>query len=214
MDPVGRYLLIRAQGDSAWVVALGNERLIGAIQTAWRTDLPFIAVDGSIVVAEGGDAAFVDAATLRVTRRVPGGAADFWYPFRWAGFRQQDPIGGPLALDSLTDSTIARADTSIANAASAGGVGTDSGRAAVDTAAPRLVGGYIVSFAALLSEERARETAERIRVGDERPRVQPTPRDGSTIYRVILGPYPTRDDAERVGRSSGQPYWVYEAQPE
>jgi cell division septation protein DedD len=70
-----------------------------------------------------------------------------------------------------------------------------------------------VSFAALLSEERARETANQIRVGDERPRVQPTPRDGSTIYRVILGPYPTRDQAEQVGRASGQPYWVYEAQP-
>jgi cell division septation protein DedD len=73
--------------------------------------------------------------------------------------------------------------------------------------------GYIVSFAALLSEERARETAEQIRVDGEKPRVQPTPRDGSMIYRVILGPYPTREQAERVGRSSGQPYWVYEAQP-
>jgi hypothetical protein len=30
-----------------------------------------------------------------------------------------------------------------------------------------------------LSEERAQETAERIRVGEERARVQPTPRDGS-----------------------------------
>jgi hypothetical protein len=213
MDPVGRYLLVRAaQGDSAWVVALGNERLIGTIRTAWRTDLPFVGADGSIVAAEARDAAVVEASTLRVTGRVPGGAGDFWYPFRWAGFRQAEPLG-TLALDSLTDSTIARADTSIANAAS-GGAGADSTRVLGDTAKLRPTGGYIVSFAALLSEERAQETAERIRVGEERARVQPTPRDGSTIYRVILGPYPTRDDAERIGRSSGQPYWVYEAQPE
>jgi hypothetical protein len=215
MDPVGRYLLVRAAtGDSAWVVALANDRLIGTVQTAWRTDLPFVGLDGSIVTAVGGDAAVVDASTLRVTHRAPGGAGDFWYPFRWAGFRQQDPLGGPLATDSAqTDSTLAGADTSIANAASAGAVRPDSAVARADTV-PRPAGvGYIVSFAALLSEERARETAAQIKVGDERPRVQPTPRDGSTIYRVILGPYPTREDAERVGRSSGQPYWIYEAQP-
>jgi sporulation related protein len=215
MDPVGRYLLVRAaKGDSAWVVALGNDRLIGAVQTAWRTDLPFVGLDGSIVAADGRDAAIVDASTLRITHRVPGGAGDFWYPFRWAGFRQQDPLGGPLAADSArSDSTVAHADTSVANAAAAGGVRPDSTVARADTAPRRANVGYVVSFAALLSEERARQTAEQIRVGDERPRVQPTPRDGSTIYRVILGPYPSRDHAERVGRASGQPYWVYEAQP-
>jgi hypothetical protein len=215
MDPVGRYLLVRAaEGDSAWVVALGNDRLIGTVRTAWRADLPFVGLDGSIVTAVDRDAAVVDASTLRVTHRVPGGAGDFWYPFRWAGFRQQEPLGGPLGADSARgDSALAHADTSIANAASTGGVRPDSGLARVDTAPRHAAVGYIVSFAALLSEERARETAEQIRVGDERPRVQPTPRDGSTIYRVILGPYPSRDHAERVGRASGQPYWVYEAQP-
>jgi hypothetical protein len=215
MDPVGRYLLVRAaEGDSAWVVALGTDRLIGALQTVWRTDLPFVGLDGAIVTAVGRDAAVVDAATLRITHRVPDGAGDFWYPFRWAGFRQQEALGGPLAADSVrSDSTLAHADTSIANAASAGGVGPDTAVARVDTGPPPTTGGYVVSFAALLSEDRARETAAQIRVGDERPRVQPTPRDGSTIYRVILGPYPSRDHAERVGRASGQPYWVYEAQP-
>jgi hypothetical protein len=215
MDPVGRYLLVRAaESDSAWVVALGNDRLVGTVPTGWRADLPFVGLDGSIVTAVGRDAALVDAATLRVTHRVAEGAADFWYPFRWAGFRQQELAGAPLAADSVRgDSTGAHADTSIANAASAGGVTSDSALAPSDTAPQRPTAGYIVSFAALLSEERARETAQHIRVGDERPRVQPTPRDGSTIYRVILGPYPSRDHAERVGRASGQPYWVYEAQP-
>jgi hypothetical protein len=214
MDPVGRYLLVRsADSDSAWVVALANDRLVGVIATVWRSDLPFVGQDGSIVTTVGRDAVVVDGSTLRVTRTIPSGAADFWYPFRWAGFRQHDPLGGPVASDSAgRDSTLANVDTSIANAASA--ATSDSAGARPDSAAPQQpVGGYVVSFAALLSEERARETAEQIRVGDEKPRVQPTPRDGSTIYRVILGPYPSREHADRVGRASGQPYWVYEAQP-
>ena len=215
MDPVGRYLLIRAgDTDSAWVVALANDQLIGAVRSAWRSDLPFVGLDGSIVTAAGRDAAVVDGATLRVTRTIPGGAADYWYPFRWAGFRQQEALGGPLATaDSARRDSSLTADSSIANAASSGGVRPDSAVGQADTARQAATTGYVVSFAALLSEERARETAEQIRVEGEKPRVQPTPRDGSTIYRVVLGPYPTRDQADRVGRASGQPYWVYEAHP-
>jgi hypothetical protein len=217
MDPVGRYLLVRAAtGDSAWVIAIGNDRLVGAVRTAWRTDLPAVAADGAILAAAGRDVAIVDGATLRAVRQVPGGAGDFWYLFRWAGFRpttEANAATGAGADSTARDSTAARADTSVANAASAGGTPADSAAARVDTARRPATSGWIVSFAALLSEDRARETANQIRVGDERPRVQPTPRDGSTIYRVILGPYATREQAEQVGRSSGQPYWVYEAQP-
>ena len=216
MDPVGRYLLVRAaDADSAWVVAIGTDRLIGSVPTTWRSDLPFVGVDGSIVTAVGRDAALVEGATLRVARRVPGGAADFWYPFQWSGFRP-GPGGdaSQLATDSArVDSAVANADTSVANAASAGAVSADPTASDAEGASRPIASGYIVSFAALLSEERARETAAQIRVGDERARVQPTPRDGSTIYRVVLGPYADREQAERVGRASGQPYWVYEAQP-
>ena len=28
-------------------------------------------------------------------------------------------------------------------------------------------------------------------------------------YRVVLGPYPTRDQAEAIGRKLGRPYWIY-----
>ena len=70
-----------------------------------------------------------------------------------------------------------------------------------------------MSFAAFLLEDRARELAARIRVGGATARVITTVRDGTTIYRVVLGPYPTRDEADRAGRESGQSYWVYEGMP-
>jgi len=64
-----------------------------------------------------------------------------------------------------------------------------------------------------LSEQRARELAGQIKVHGQSPRVVPTDRDGTTVYRVLLGPYPTREEAERAGRESGQDYWVYKSAP-
>jgi cell division septation protein DedD len=75
------------------------------------------------------------------------------------------------------------------------------------------VAGYTVSFAALLVADKARELAASIRVGNENARVVTGVRDGSTIYRVVLGPYPTREEAERIGRESKQSYWIYEGGP-
>jgi len=33
-------------------------------------------------------------------------------------------------------------------------------------------------------------------------------------YRVVLGPYPTREVAEGIGRKLGRPYWIYQPQPQ
>jgi len=36
---------------------------------------------------------------------------------------------------------------------------------------------------------------------------------GVTVYRVVLGPYATRDEAERIGRASGLSYYVMLGSP-
>jgi cell division septation protein DedD len=102
---------------------------------------------------------------------------------------------------AANDSTAPRADSGAAHVP-----------AAQDTA-PKRSPGFTVSFAALLVPERARELAAQIRVGSENARVITAMRDGSAIYRVVLGPYPTREEADRVGRESKQSYWVYEGGP-
>jgi hypothetical protein len=211
IDPLGRYLLVRAaKADSVWIIAIGTDRLVGTVPSTWRSDLPFVAPDGSVAIAHGRDVAFVDGQTLREKRRVDQGATDFWYGFAWSGFRPRaasldQPVRFPGA--DTTDTT--------------GHPVTDSTRQQVavqpgrDTATPPppTGRGWIVSFAALLNEEKARELAATIHVHNETARVLATPREGQVIYRVVLGPYPTRDEAERAGRDSKQNYWVYEATP-
>ena len=70
-----------------------------------------------------------------------------------------------------------------------------------------------MSFAALLSEERARDLANGVHVGAQTARVVSSVRSGATIYRVVLGPYSSRREADKVGRASGQTYWVYQGVP-
>ena len=210
VDALGRYLLARPEGsDSVLVIALGTNRVVGAVATSWREDLPFVATDGGIALAQGPDVIVVDAETLKPTIRVRNGAADFWYAFRWTGFRPRDarldtPVefGGPPV-----DSTRTPADSTARAADSA-----STPPPAKDTVARR-GGGFTVSFAALLVPDKARDLAAQIRVGNESARVVTAVRDGSTIYRVVLGPYPTRDEAERVGRESKQSFWIYEGGP-
>lgn len=209
VDALGRYLLARPEGtDSALVIALGTNRVVGAVATTWREDLPFVAPDGGIAVAQGADVIIVDAETLRSTKRVEGGAADFWYAFRWTGFRPRDArLDRPVEFGAR-DSTAPARDSSVVVTDSAAPPPTPPRDTAVRTAT-----GYTVSFAALLVADKARELAAQIRVGTDNARVVVATRDGSTIYRVVMGPYASREEAERVGRESKQSFWVYEGGP-
>lgn len=208
IDPLGRYLLVRApKGDSVWVVAVGTDRIVGSVRSAWRGDLPFVAPDGAIALAQGADVVFVDGQTQRERTRVPGGASEFWFGFQWSGFRARS-----VATEQPVDSA-ARDSTDSTRVRSAQAAAADTGRRQPAIVADTTPRGFVVSFAALLSEQRARDLASQIRVRGQGARVVAAEREGTTIYRVVLGPYSTRDEAERVGKESGQTYWIYEGTP-
>jgi cell division septation protein DedD len=243
MDPLGRYVLARAaKGDSAWVVAVGTARVIGSVATEWRDDLPMVAPDGAIFVAQGSDVAIIDGETMRPRSTLQNGARDFWHLIVWNGFR---PRSGELdqpvtfadsdsaaARDSTDSVTVTppRPKPDTANGLAVGGqttAGPPRGaiprpappRIPVDTASARPAApattphGWIVSFAAFVSEQPARQRAAAITVEGQRARVVTGQTNGTTIYRVILGPYSTKVDAERVGRESRESFWVYEGNP-
>jgi hypothetical protein len=213
MDPIGRYLLVEVQGaDSALVIALGNNALVGAVASTWRADLPFVAPDGSIALAQGKDVVLVDGGTLRPAARVRDGGGDFWYAFRWTGFRPRDatldqPVYFPVTIDTTTSLD------SLSAADSASAVPPVTSTVIPRDTSTRRSNGFTVSFAALLAGDKARELAGRIHVGSESARVVTVMREGQPIYRVVLGPYPTREEADRVGRESRQSYWIYEGGP-
>jgi len=133
MDPLGRYLLARpAKGDSAWVIAVGSQRVLGAVATAWLGDLPAVAPDGRIALASGNDVRFVDGETFQSNLTVRNGAKDFWTFVSWNGFRPRDAsLDTPVHFDSVSTAPVGSPGDTIADPAGAfAGANPDQGTAA------------------------------------------------------------------------------------
>ena len=221
MDPLGRYLLARfPQQDSAWVIAIGTNTLLGAVPTRWESDLPAVTPDGRLALLGAKDVTFADPQKPDTKSTIAGGAKDYWYFFAWDGFRPRaqgldQPVTFPSdsgPTDSLTaSSTLPTAGASPPPAAA------DTSRAPTAPVTPGAVrpasSGFVVSFASLLSEEKAQQVASAIKVNGAPAHVVFTTTAGSPIYRVVMGPYLTRGEADRIGRASKREYWIYEGSP-
>ena len=234
MDPLGRYLLVRpVHGDSAWVVAVGSQRVVGAVATGWRNDLPFVAPDGQIALAAGSDVRFVDAETFRTGATIKGGAKDFWALVSWNGFRPRAAsLDAPVHFEGAmydstarggpADSTVdpggafsgARPDAPATPPPNAGPSRPNAGPSLPGAAAPAapVSRGFFVSLASHTDDMGARADARSVIVDGQPAHVATSPVGGKTLYRVVLGPYPTRAAAERAGSLAARPFWIYEAQ--
>ncbi len=136
MDPLGRYVVVRpARGDSAWVVAIGTDRVVGATRADWRDDLPLVFPDGAVAAAVGPDVVIVDGETLRPRRTVAGGAADLWHVVLWNGFRPRAGATAPTVARRDTSAEAApKGDTTVVDSPAVSG--TDSGGAYPDSIHP------------------------------------------------------------------------------
>lgn len=201
VDPFGRYVLVRpATGDSVWVLSVGTDKVVQTVRSTWRGDLPFVTVDGSIAVIDGKDVVF----TGPTQRRVANGASDFWYAFVWNGLRPR-----AAALDSMRPFP-SDSDTTQKTAPA---TAVDTVVAPPPPKPDSTKAGFTVSFAVLLDEAKARDEASKISVNGQTARVVTGITAGTTVYRVILGPFPTRDDAERAGHAANHSYFVYAGTP-
>jgi hypothetical protein len=213
MDALGRYLLARFPSqDSAWVIAIGTNMLLGAVPTRWESDLPAITPDGRIALLGAKDVTLVDPQKLDVHSTVTGGARDYWYFFAWDGFRPRaQGLDQPVTFPSDGAPFDSLAASSTESGIVQPPVGTDS--AVTTQTPPTAAPGFIVSYAALLSEDKAQQVASAIQVGGTQAHVLPTTTGGSPIFRVVMGPFSTRQEAERIGRASRREYWIYEGSP-
>lgn len=241
MDTYGRYVLARIAGDSVIVVSVPLARVVSTLASEWRSDLPAVTIDGSVLTVRRSDVLAIDPATGARRARIDNGALDQWLLVSWDGFRPRDStLDAPVtfattspadsaaqaeAVDSTLSARIAAMTKAQLDSVSRATPPPTPPPAAAPptktavTPPPRARAAdtahtFTVSFASVESERTARLLAQRIRVDGKHPRVVAnTSGNGVTIYRVVLGPFATRAAAEAAGKSSGVAYWVFAGMP-
>jgi hypothetical protein len=226
MDPLGRTLLARGAADTVFAISVADDALQATLQTDWRADLPQVFADGAVAVIRGDDLLITTLTSPPTERVIKNGANDFWFSFRWNGFRPRaagldQPVefrtSAPRDPADFSDERPDSARDAIARLNALPGTTVPPGSTTVpvppsaDSASAQQQ--FMVSFAAVQSEQRARDLASRIRVNGQAPRITSSDLNGTTLFRVVMGPYPTREAADRIGKASGFSFWIFEGVP-
>ena len=173
-DPWGRYLLARhPDGDSLWIVPLGNQDAPTLVPGAWDAELPTVTPDGAVLARVGRDVLAYDAGGA-VRGRVQGGAADRWAVAAW------DPRRPALQLAA------------------------DAAARSEPTEEQRLY----VQLSSTSNPSWADDLARDLRQAGL-PASVFAPTTKQEMYRVVVGPFATREEAEATGRRLGMPFWIF-----
>ena len=120
------------------------------------------------------------------------------------GAKAGEPAAAPGATEGKPAEPQAKADVGQPEAAPAAGAGegspSEAKEGSPDEARSAKSGQWFVQAAALSSESAARQLSERLTKAGLAPFVERTDAAGSTLYRVRLGPYASRDAAVKVRR--------------
>ncbi|HEY3012655.1 MAG TPA: SPOR domain-containing protein, partial [Gemmatimonadales bacterium] len=183
-DLYGNWLLVQPENvDSVWVIDIGTGKYLGATPARWTDDLPAVAPPHTLLVRRGADLAALDLST--------------------SGFTELGRIQGgasdfwlPLAWHPAEENEIPIESDSMATASA------DSG-----PARPTVY----LQVSSSQNPTWASELSEKLRAAGL-PASVLTPRRSEEAYRVVLGPYATREQAEQTGRTLGMPSFIVTAQ--
>ena len=213
-----------SRGSTAWtrraVIALGTNHVVGTLATGWRADLPFVAPDGGIalaqgqdvIVADGDDAAPDDARARRrggllVSVPLDGLPSARREARRAGGLRR--PAG---RLRRRSRSIPPRRRTPRRPPAAPAPAPHPRRRRATPPCVARPRASRYRSPRCSSPTRRAsspRRSASAARTRASSPRCATARRSTASCS----APIPTREEAERIGRESKQSYWIYEGGP-
>ena len=190
--PYGGWLLAHpADGQTIWLVNLATEKYAGLVSGPWAADLPTVVGDATLLVREGKDVVARDLSRegFPETARLKGGAGDLYLPMPWVprgmGPEQTAPTPAPAQVAAATRDSVAPDDTA--------------------AEAPTIL---YLQVSRSQNPAWAQALAGEIR-DDGFPALVLTPKAGEEAYRVVVGPYPTREAAESAGRRLGRPSFIY-----
>ncbi len=183
-DMHGRWLLVRPeQGDSVWVVDVGTGKYLGSTAARWTDDLPAIAPPHSLLVRRGADLAALDLSA--------------------PGLTESGRIRGGAADFWLPIAWQPAQDTELPFEADSAAL------ASADTGPARPT--VYLQVSSSQNPTWANELSAKLGAAGL-PASVLAPRRSEEVYRVVLGPYATREQAEATGRKIGMPSFIVTAQ--
>jgi len=207
-DPWGRALFVRpagseGAGDVTWVVSVASEHVVGQLATEWDSDLPTVSQTGVILDREGDAVVARDVHSLDSLGAVADGASDYWFLGAWA------PAGAAAALRQQARAA-EPAPAPQAPAPPAPRAPPASEPKALRAAPPPDTSAHLwVQVSASQSEAASRALVAELSAAHHPAQLVP-PRAVGDGWRVVLGPFGTRDDAEAAGRALGRPFFIVE----
>lgn len=186
-DGSGRWLYApTAAGDSIMVMDLATTTFAATVPGSWRDDLPLLAGSATLLVADGDDVAGYDlsASPPATIGRIPGGAADRWITVPWVPpLRERVAIAAAESARAVQDSALLPADSAGAEA------------------------NLWLQVSSSQNPEWAQDLARQLADAGFETAVW-EPRETEEGYRVVVGPFRTREQAEEAGKRLGRPYFV------
>jgi hypothetical protein len=184
-DSYGQWLLARPPaGDSAWVVDVGSGRFTGTVKVEWDEDLPALVPPATLITRRGADVVALDLGgeSYPERGRIQGGARDTWLSLAWHPAQDAGPT-----------------------------VEADSALLAVDPDSASGGGSVFLQVSSSQNPSWANELSQRLQTAGL-PASVLEPRRSDEAFRVVLGPYATREQAEETGRRIGMPSFIVTAQ--
>jgi len=179
-DPYGQWLIVKpVAGDSGWIVDVGKGGRSGTVGVQWDDDLPAIVPPGTLLTRRGEEVVALDLGT--------------------EGFPERGSLPGaagdtwlPLAWHPQQDEGAEEpVDTALAAAADSAGPGRN----------------VYLQVSSSQNPAWADELSQKLRTAGL-PAAVLKPSRSDEAYRVVLGPYATREQAEETGRRIGMPSFV------
>lgn len=180
-DLYGRWLLVHPSGvDSVWVVDLSSGRYGASFPTGWSNDLPVVAAGSILLLKQGDDVVAHDLTAEGIPET---GRIKGGAGDLWLPIAWTPERGTRLPVQTDTTPTVV-----------------------ADSVVPAKV---YLQVSSSQNPDWAGDLASKLKEAGL-PASVLNPRNEGDPYRVVLGPYDSRENAEAAGRSLGRPFFIYQ----